>query len=104
MAASASKLDDYKLETKFLEDCVVQTTYEWSSEERVPTVSTWKQVRGIGTGAFGSVWLQKETGGQLRAVKKLPQELLPGTGFLQELLASSKLKSVSTNIHMPQVE
>ncbi|KAL0634955.1 hypothetical protein Q9L58_006073 [Maublancomyces gigas] len=89
MAVSISSLDRFKVETEFGEGYVVQTTYDWEfSERRLKEISTWTEVRLIGSGAFGSVWLeQKKEGGQLRAVKKLRREFLKRTGFSQELVA-----------------
>lgn len=100
MAVPISSLDRFKVETEFGEGYVVQTTYDWEfSERRVKEVSTWTEVRLLGSGAFGSVWLeQKKEGGQLRAVKKLRRELLMRTGFSQELVALVTLADVRTRV------
>lgn len=88
MAVSISTLDRFKLETAFGDSEVVQTTYEWEFSKRRAMESTWKEVKLLGAGAFGSVWLEKKTeGGQLRAVKKLRRECLIRTGFSQEIIA-----------------
>lgn len=79
---------------------MVQATYKWEFAARRQTISTWRQEKKIGCGVFGSVWLEREEGrGKLRAVKKLSRDFLPGKGFLQELLALSKLKYVSIPEH-----
>lgn len=98
MAVSISSLDRFKVETEFGEGYVVQTTYDWEfSERRLKEISTWTEVRLLGTGAFGSVWLeQKKEGGQLRAVKKLRREFVKQTGFSQELVALVTLADVRT--------
>lgn len=96
MATSVPKLDFYKLETVFGEDYVAHTTYKWElSTKKKKVVSVWKEEKKIGAGGFGSVWLQRENGGQLRAVKRLSRDTLPETGFSQELLALVKLKDAS---------
>lgn len=101
----APKLEHYKLETEFRDGYIINTTYEWELSTRRPKVSTWKPERKIGNGAFGSVWSQRGKEGQLRAVKNLPRDFLPGASFAQELLALIKLKDVSipnfiTRLHL----
>lgn len=98
MAAHIPKLDHYKLETEFCDGSVVHTTYEWKfSTRELKESSIWECQRKIGSGGFGSVWLEKEKGtGQLRAVKRLDRGMLPEIGFTQELLALIRLKDVST--------
>lgn len=99
MAVPISTLDHFKVETTFGDGYVEHTTYEWEFSTKVrEQVSKWEEVRCIGSGAFGSVWLEKEQkGGQLRAVKRLPRTALPGTGFSQELLALITLRGVGTS-------
>lgn len=89
MAVPVTTLENFKVETEFGDGYVVHTTYEWEFSARVQKKSSkWEEVRHIGRGAFGSVWLEKqEKGGLLRAVKRLPRASLVGTGFSQELLA-----------------
>lgn len=95
MAFPISKLDRFKLETEFNDGYVVHTTYDWEYSTKGPKKSsTWKEVKQIGSGAFGSVWLEKETGGQLRAVKRLQQH--SAVGFSQELLALITVTDVSS--------
>lgn len=96
MAVSVSKLEHLKLETEFHNGYVVHTTYEWGLTARLWKATRWKQVKKIGMGAFGSVWLEEESEGKLRAVKRLPRDSVPGASFLQELLALVKLKDVSS--------
>lgn len=98
MAVSISTLDRFKLETAFGDGEVVQTTYEWEFSKRRVMESTWKEVKLLGAGAFGSVWLEKKTeGGQLRAVKKLRRECLIRTGFSQEIIALVTLTEVRSS-------
>lgn len=97
MTTPVPKFDHYKLETKFHDDYVVHTAYEWELSTRRKVLSTWKSERIIGAGAYGSVSLEKEKErGKLRAVKRLPRGSLPETGFSQELLALTKLKDASS--------
>lgn len=89
MAVPVSTLENFKIETQFGDGYVVHTTYKWEFSTRGRGQSSkWEEVGLIGSGAFGSVWLEKEQkGGLLRAVKRLPRASLIKTGFSQELLA-----------------
>lgn len=91
-----ARLDKYKLETEFHDDYVTSPTYEWNlSEKRQSGLLKWKREKVLGSGAFGTVWLEKEeTDGRLRAVKILRQGDVVGTGFSQELLALITLMDV----------
>lgn len=95
--ASDSRLDSSKLETKFEQDYVVHTTYEWELlEMRRQKISKWKKERVIGAGASGDVWLEKEEDGrQLRAVKKLSRRSPPKAELSQEVLVLAKVKEAS---------
>lgn len=77
---------------------MVQTTYEWEfSSRKIKKLSRWNEVRLIGAGGFGSVWLeQEEGGGQLRAVKRLQRSSLGRTGYAQELLVLIMLADASS--------
>lgn len=98
MAIPISKLDRFKLETEFRDGYVVHTTYDWEYSTKGPQkLARWEEVKQIGSGAFGSVWLEKETGGGgLRAVKRLQRDSL--AGFSQELLALVTLTNVSVSV------
>lgn len=95
------KFNEYKLETEFHGDNVVHRTYKWerSGSRRLWETSTWKKKRKIGSGNFGTVWLQEREGEegeeQLRAVKMISRDSLPQAGRSQELLALVKLGGVS---------
>lgn len=99
MAIPISKLDRFKVETEFGDGYVVHTAYEWEfSSRKSKGSSTWWEVKEIGAGAFGSVWLEKEEpGGKLRAVKRLQRSSMAKTGFSQELLALITLTDVSAS-------
>lgn len=90
-------LDNFKLETQFGVGYVKNRTYEWKlSKKRATGQKTWRRVKMIGSGAFGSVWLEKESGGQLRAVKMIQRHVIDNTGFSQELAALITLSDVRT--------
>lgn len=95
MAIPISTLDRFKVETKFGDNYVVNTTYEWEySTRRVKESVKWNEVKMIGAGTFGSVWLERAEGGQLRAVKRLQRNSV--VGFSQELLALITLANASS--------
>lgn len=81
-----SNLDKYKLQSEFLDDL---------STKHQNGLSHWKREKLLGSGAFGTVWLEKEDpGGLLRAVKSIRRQDLAGTGFSQELIALITLSNV----------
>jgi hypothetical protein len=105
----SQRLEEFKLETGFQGDYVLQRagTWESGSSTKLWRTSRWKKKAVIGSGNFGTVWLQQrveyddeeneEVGGgvrQLRAVKTVPRDLSRGASLSQELLAFVKLKQV----------
>lgn len=88
MAALTSELNQHKLETEFGDGYVVHSTKQHK------VLSTWKHQKEIGAGGFGSVSLQEDSGGQLRAIKRLPRNPKPLIDFTRELSALIKLKDV----------
>lgn len=105
MAIPISSLERFKVETEFGDGFVVHTIYEWEySARKLKGSTTWTEVKEIGAGAFGSVWLEKEeTGGKLRAVKRLQRRSVAKTGFSQELLALITLTEVRASESLPIV-
>lgn len=79
----------------------MQTTYEWEYSARTRQAEyRWNEVKKIGAGAFGSVWLEKEESrGELRAVKRLQRHTLNTTKFSQELLVMVMLADVCVPGH-----
>lgn len=72
MAIPISKLDCFKVETDFKDGYVVQTMYDSEYSQKGPSNSSmWVEEKQIGSGALGCVWLEKGSGGQLRAAKRL---------------------------------
>lgn len=99
MSTPIPNFDYYKLDTQFHDDYVSSPDYEWeSSIRRQKGSSNWRREKIIGAGAFGSVWLEKNDGGQLRAVKSLHQK---GITFSRELLAFITLLDACVPIHIP---
>lgn len=88
---STSNFDNYKLDTQFHGDYVTSPNYEWeSSIRRQKGSSRWKREREIGAGAFG---IEKNDGGQLRAVKSLHQK---GINFFAGAAGIHYIVSIST--------
>lgn len=104
MATPISKLDHFKLETRFGDGYVENSTYQWQYSTRHATgFKRWEKVKMIGAGGFGCVWLEQEkSGGQLRAVKRIQRHVIETTGFSQELAALITLSDVCTSpTHFP---
>lgn len=67
-------LDFYKLQADCSENHVIHTSYvkdRAKSVQRVRVEQRWDNVKRIGHGTFGEVWLQKGDKGAERAVKKI---------------------------------
>ncbi|KAI5838211.1 hypothetical protein DFP73DRAFT_600316 [Morchella snyderi] len=104
--ALSQRLEEFKIETEFQGDSVLQRvgTWESGSSTKLWRTSRWKKKTVIGSGSFGTVWLQQREDyddenekvgggvGQLRAVKTVPRDLSQGASLSQELLAFVKLK------------
>lgn len=104
MAISISNLDRFKIETKFGDGFVVQKTYEWELSARRQTESKWADVKKIGSGASGSVWLEKEESrDELRAVKRMERHDLDPKKFNQELLVMVMLADVRVPGELPML-
>lgn len=80
MLANTHRLDRYKLNSEFTTDSVTHRTIQSdlvTRSRRIEVLTTWVDERKLGAGAFGQVFLQRETvSGQLRAVKVIPQHLV----------------------------
>lgn len=99
METDASKLDRYRLETRFDGDnVVIHTIYKTDLDtgmRKTPTQEKWRQKSEIGVGGFGAVWLEEE-GGQLRAVKMLRRTR--NIDYSRELSTLAKLNDVCPQI------
>ncbi|KAL0635172.1 hypothetical protein Q9L58_005897 [Maublancomyces gigas] len=80
MLANTHRLDRYKLNSEFSADSVTHRTIQSdlvTGSRRTEVLTTWVDERKLGAGAFGQVFLQRETvSGQLRAVKVIAQHLV----------------------------
>lgn len=96
MSVPISKLDNFKMETEFHVGYVVNTTVGWDLSTKKTIHTKWTRQGKLGSGGFGSVWLEKnEEGGQLRAVKKLQRVDVAEMAFTNELVALITLADAS---------
>lgn len=80
----------YKLNTKFSNGHCQHMTQAADSTIRA---TTWRRVKVLGRGGFGTVWLEKEDGGALRAVKTI-EKTEDDMWTSKELLALTQLNTV----------
>ena len=75
MESSSDLIEFFKLETRFLHDCIEHTRAvpDAARKRRKPSkeAKQWRRVRELEEGGFGVVWLEKEQDGELRAVKEI---------------------------------
>lgn len=81
----------YKLNTKFGNGHCQHMTQAADSTIRA---TTWRRVKVLGRGGFGTVWLEKEDAGGLRAVKTIEKTESGDVWTSKELLALTKLNTV----------
>lgn len=55
----------------------------------------WRRQRELGRGGFGTVQLEMEKSGRLRAVKLIPKTIIQTVDYLREILAMAKMSEVS---------
>lgn len=96
------KHDRYKLQTEFHEHIVVHKTYTSDlvgKKRRVEVTIRWSRERVIGAGGFGTVWLQKEQGSGLGAVKTISKHQPGGQkiDFSRELETLAKLRELEVS-------
>lgn len=95
MVGPISQFRNFELETVFNEDSVEHTYYTGLGTQRRPRNKVkWRQLRQIGAGAFGTVWLEQRAGGQLRAVKRVPRRIALEARFTHEIMALITLTDV----------
>jgi hypothetical protein len=98
MAGNSDLVDFFRLDASF--DPVYAVTREnvrAAHGKRQTVVKEWKRTKGIGSGAFGTVWPEKETEkGDLRAVKEVSKNgsTTARTDYTQELVALGRLSKV----------
>lgn len=98
--------DFYKLQAECSESHVIHMLYvkdRSQSVQRVKVEQRWDNVKRIGYGAFGEVWLQKGEKGAERAVKQLSKYRMEDLGidYERELDALAKFNTprVSSRSH-----
>lgn len=96
MGTRTARRELYRLTTgspehAYSKGSVVHSTYKPGLPE---TKIEWKREKVIGSGGFGIVWLEKNGGGELRAVKSLPKRNFKAN-FLREVDALAELRNVS---------
>lgn len=70
MSSPITKVDQYKLDSQFLDDTIIHTTVLVSGERMTVRGMTWKREQKLGTGGFGTVYREREQRtGRFRAVK-----------------------------------
>lgn len=70
-----------------------------SDVEEDQRTELWIDIRRIGVGAFGSVWMQGETqSGRMRAVKKILWERTAGQSLSRELRSLVMVRDVSIEL------
>jgi hypothetical protein len=100
MNSKQSELAEYfRVETQFFPDHVGHTTYSSDPSARWrKTEEKWYIVKEIGRGGFGTVRLEKELEGRLRAVKVInKRQLDPQIDYGRELQAMGMLSKVSSS-------
>jgi hypothetical protein len=101
MAGNSDLVDFFRLDAKF--DPIFAVTREnvrAAHGTRRTVVKEWRRTKRLGSGTFGTVWLEKETEkGELRAVKEVAKNGLTTakTDYTRELEALGHLSKVSYN-------
>lgn len=102
-------INEYKLETIFNDDDSVSHVTRkkryapnaGSDDGSIIVRTTWTRDRELGIGSFGEVWLEKESWGELRAVKTITKFVLKSNkiDYQRELQALVKVKDVQSLPH-----
>ena len=101
MAGNSDLVDFFRLDATF--DPIFAVTREnvrAAHGTRRTVVKEWRRTKRLGSGTFGTVWLEEETGkGELRAVKEVSKNgsTRAKTDYTQELVALGRLSKVSYN-------
>lgn len=95
MSTISNEFNQYKLSTEFSGGCWKHTITCGTGER----IEKWRKDKKLGKGGGGTVWLEKEESGILRAVKKVSKTKISMSS--RELLALIKLKEVSTSPLQP---
>lgn len=93
MVSKAMVVDKYKLDSVFYDDSVVHTTC-LTEGQQIVLKTRWRRETRLGSGAFGTVWREREDrSGQVRAVKVIPRLQVN----VREVEALVALQDVSLN-------
>lgn len=71
MSTIPSDLEQYKLSTEFGQGYWKHTIT--STGESAARTEKWSRCKALGNGTVGTVWLEREERGTLRAVKQMPK-------------------------------
>ena len=95
---AGSHYDYLRIKAEVLPDRTRQVEYISIDGIQRPkkVIRDWMQVRELGSGGNGVVWMERADDGALRAVKHL-QKSQRVTSYLQELKAMAKLYKVTTS-------
>lgn len=99
MDTGSDLINYFRLETRFFPWYTEHSRYTSDQARglrRVKEVKQWSRERELGQGGFGDVWLEKEHGGQLRAVKEIRKrdEDSNNIDYSRELLAMAYFSRV----------
>lgn len=95
----ADLIDRYRLPTTFRKEAIEHrrlVSDRARGLRRVTEIKKWSRVRELGHGGFGTVYLEKELHGALRAVKEIrkPTHGARTMDYLRELLAMAYFSMV----------
>jgi hypothetical protein len=91
-------LEYFKLETQVCQGYNVETEYhkQDGTNRRTKVVEKrWSRQEGLGFGAFGEVWLERDQDGMPRALKEVQKRRYPQIDYHKELLAMAQLSRVA---------
>ena len=93
-----SHYDYLKIKAEVLPDRTRHVEYISTDGVQKPKkiIRDWVQVRELGSGAHGVVWMEQADNGALRAVKHL-QKSQRVSSYLREVVAMTKLSKVTTS-------
>jgi hypothetical protein len=97
---SSDLIEHFKLETQFLPEYV---EHHLSDPVHGNASQRWSRERILGQGGFGTVWLEEEKSGKLRAVKEVSKYAMEKSSvdYQKELIALAKLSKVRFSHFIP---
>lgn len=107
MDPATDLVEHFKLDVVFLPDRARHTSYHSDRRQnrrKVKVVKEWKKQDGLGEGEGGTVWLEKDSNGDERAVKQISKAfcLRNRIDYRKEITAMAKLTRVClySDLHM----